>query len=184
MRAHTLFVIALAAILLADSELRAASTLPRFTEEREAAALYFVRKHCPDLAPLLDELRKKGNPQYEQQVREIFRVTEMLAEIEDERRQQVELKIWKTENRALVLVAKLAVAREDDKKPLQSSLQDAARELVELDVQSLEIQTDQLEKELGETKDELARLKDNFDKSVRDRFDSLLDKAKKRSRKM
>lgn len=182
MRARFAGIAALTIFLIGSAELSASSTLPRFTEEREAAALFFVRKHCPDLVPLLDELRKSSHPQYEHQVREIFRVTEILANIDDDRRHQVELKIWKTENRAFVLVAKLAVAKEDDRKPLETSLHDAARELVDLDVQSLEIQADQLEKELGQTKDDLARLRDNFDKSVRDRFDSLIDKAKKRKK--
>jgi hypothetical protein len=182
MRAYGRGFVAVAAMFVGGSDLSASSTLPRFTEEREAAALFFVRKHCPDLTPLLDELRKSSHPQYEQQVREIFRVTEILADIEDERRHQVELKIWKTENRAFILVAKLAVAKDEEKKPLEASLHDAARELVELDQQSLEIQAGQLEKELGQTKNELARLRENFDKTIRDRFDSLLDKAKKRKK--
>ena len=46
---------------------RAAEPPPRFTEEREAAALFFVRKHCPELLPLLEELRRSNRPAYERQ---------------------------------------------------------------------------------------------------------------------
>src|SRR6516164_74906 len=42
-----------------------ARTLPRFTEEREAAALCFVKKHLPELAPLLEQLKKNNNVQYQ-----------------------------------------------------------------------------------------------------------------------
>ena len=50
-------VAALAVAVLFPCAARA-EPLPRFTEEREAAALHFVRKHCPDLIPLLDDLKK------------------------------------------------------------------------------------------------------------------------------
>jgi len=153
---------------------------PRFTEEREAAALFFVNKHCPELAPLLSELRKNNPAQYQIRIREIFRVTEMLAEIEDERRQQLEVKIWKAENRALIIVAKIAVAKDDDKAPLQTSLAEAAKQLVELDIQVLEMQAAQLGHDLNQTKEQLNRLRANVEQSARSRFESLLDRAKKK----
>lgn len=183
MRATVLSSLASITLALISSNVSgASSSLPRFTEEREAAALHFVRKHCPELVPLLDELRKSSSPQYQVQVSEIFRVTEMLASIEDERRQQVELKIWKAENRALVLVARLATTRSEDRRALENSLQDAARELVELDVQVLELQANQLTKDLVQTREDLSRLKENPDKSARDRFDALLNMAKKQKK--
>ena len=49
---------AILAIVAASGWALAADPLPRFTEEREAAALHFVRKHCPELVPLLDEFKK------------------------------------------------------------------------------------------------------------------------------
>ena len=50
--------VALSVAFLFHPAARAADALPKFTEEREAAALHFVRKHCADLIPLLDELKK------------------------------------------------------------------------------------------------------------------------------
>ena len=60
--------------------------LPRFTEEREAAALLFVKKHLPDLSPLLGELKKTNPTRYHQEISEIFQVSEMLADLLDEPR--------------------------------------------------------------------------------------------------
>ncbi len=158
-----------------------AEPLPKFTEEREAAALHFVRKHCPDLVPLLDDLKKTNRAAYELQIRETFQVTELLADLQDDpKRHELELKIWKAENKALVLVAKLATPKEEDRKAVEEQLLALAKELVELDVQSLEHRVEVLRTELNAAKDDLAKFRDNFDRTVKDRFESLLEKARKK----
>jgi len=171
-------------VVLLPAALIAADGLPRFTEEREAAALHFVRKHSPELVPLLDELSKSYRSQYERQISEIFQVTEMLADMRDDMaRYNLELKIWKTENRAWLLVAKLANARPDERKPIEDSLLDLARELVALDVRNLEMQSEAVERELNSLRGELNRLRENVERSTRDRYDLLLAQVKKRTKK-
>ena len=158
-----------------------AEPLPKFTEEREAAALHFVKKHCPDLIPLLDDLKKTARPAYELQVRETFQVTELLADLQDDpKRHDLELKIWKAENKSLVLVAKLAAPKEDDRKAVEEQLLALAKELVELDLQSMEHRVEVLRTELASAKDELAKFRDNLDRTAKDRFEALLEKAKKK----
>jgi hypothetical protein len=169
--------LALAAVLVAP----AADPLPRFTEEREAAAVHFVRKHCPELVPLLDELKKVNRPAYELQVRETFQVTELLADLQDDpKRHDLELGVWKAENKALVLVARLATPKEDDRKRAEEQLQALAKELVELELQSLEHRVELLRTELALAKDELAKFRDNLDRAVKDRYESLVEKARKK----
>ena len=154
--------------------------LPRFTEEREAAALFFIRKHVPEVLPLLEELKKNNPAQYREEVRAVFQVTEMLADLEDEpRRHDLELKIWITETKAHALVARLSTPKDDERKKVEAGLQELARELVELDIQVLELKADQLDKELGEVKDELAKAREQADKNVKARYDRRLDQAKK-----
>lgn len=171
----------LVALLVCAAIAPAADALPRFTEEREAAALHFVRKHCPDLVPMLDELKKSNRPAYEQQVRETFQVTELLADLQDDpKRHDLELKIWKAENKALVLVARLATPKEDDRRAVEQDLQATAKELVELEVQSLEHRAALLEQDLSATKDELSKTRDNFDRTVKERYAGLLEKARKK----
>jgi hypothetical protein len=158
-----------------------ARSLPRFTEEREAAALCFVKKHSPELAPLLEQLKKNNAGQYQHEIREIFQATEWLADLQDDtKRYELELKIWKAENKAHILAARLSTAPEDEKKKLEIELQGLAKELVELDVSILELKADQLDKELGEVKDELAKAKENTEKQIKERYEQLLEKAKKR----
>jgi hypothetical protein len=154
--------------------------LPRFTEEREAAALFFVKKNLPELAPFLEQLKKNNAAQYQNQVREIFQVSEMLADLIDEpKRYDLELKIWQTENRAHTLVARLSTPNAEERKKLEEQLQGLAKELVDLDIQVLELKADQLDKELGEVNDELAKAKKNSDRLAKDKYEGLLEKAKK-----
>src|SRR6266852_3483297 len=78
-----------AGAVLPEVEARA---LPRFTEEREAAALCFVKKHLAELVPLLEQLKKNNVKQYEHEIREIFQATEWLTDFqEDAKRYDLEL---------------------------------------------------------------------------------------------
>ncbi len=157
--------------------------LPRFTEEREAAALFFVKKHLPELLALLEPLKKNGPAQYQREISEIFRVTELLADLRDDpSRHDLELKFWITENKAHVLLAKLSTPDEAERKKIQTQLQELARKLVTLDVEFLELKADMLDRELGETKDELAKMRDQREKYVKDRFDGLLQRIAKRKK--
>ena len=154
---------------------------PRFTEEREVAALHFVRKHCPELTPLLEELKKSNRLSYELQIRETFQVTEWLADLQDDPpRYALELKIWKAENKALILVARLATARDDDRKAVEEQLQNMARELVELEVQEAEYRVKILEREVIVAREELTKARQRIDRSAREKYESLLQKARKK----
>lgn len=181
---RTVFVraAAVAVLVLAPGPALAGEPLPRFTEEREAAALHFVRKHCPDLLVLLEDLKKTSRPSYELQIRETFQVTELLAEIheDDPKRFDLELKMWKADNKALVLVAKLATAHEDDRRPVEEQLQVVAKELAELELQSLEHRIEFLRTELAVAKDDLTKLRDGLDRTTRLRYETLLEKAKRK----
>jgi hypothetical protein len=157
-----------------------AAPLPRFTEEREAAALHFVRKHCPELLPLLDELKRTNRPLYERQILETFQVTELLADLlDDPKRYEVALRIWKTENQALVLVAQITTAKPEERESLEQRLQHMARELIELEAQEIECRLELLRTELAFHKEELSKYRENFDRLARERYESLLQKARK-----
>jgi hypothetical protein len=159
----------------------ASDSLPRFTEEREAAALHFVRKHCPELIPLLEDLKKGHRATYERQIRETFQITEYLADLhDDEKRYDLELKVWKAENKAMVLVARLATAREEDRKAIEGQLRALAKELVGLDIKAMEHRVEVLDHELTAAREELAKSRDGVDRSVREKFEGFLEKARKK----
>lgn len=181
LRAVLFYLWAIAFAIFCPCAATAGEPFPKFTEEREAAALHFVRKHSPESLPLLEELKKANRPIYEQQIRETFQVTELLADLQDDPKlYELELKIWKAENKALVLVAKLAALKEEDRKAVEEQLHALAKELVELEVQSLEHRSEVLRMELAATKDELMKLRTNFERNVTDRFEALMEKTKKK----
>jgi hypothetical protein len=154
--------------------------LPRYTEEREAAALHFVKKHLPELLPVLVRLKKSSPDRYQREVRGIFYDTELLADLgDDPPRYRLELRIWKTENRARLLIAKLNTPNEAQRKKLQTQIRALAKELVNLDLKVLARKADQLDKELEEVKEEMSRISDNKEKIARDRYKGLLDKVKR-----
>jgi hypothetical protein len=108
-------------------------------------------------------------------------VTELLADLRDDRqRHELEVKIWVAENRAHLLIARLSTPNAEDRKKILGQLQDLSRLLVSLDLEVLEHKAEQLDRELGEIKDEVARVRDNRDKHAKDRYEALLQKVRKR----
>lgn len=185
MRHSCVGLLAVLSLTVSQARLWAADPpLPRFTEEREAAALHFIKKHAPDIVPLLEGLKKSNLPQYQTEIREVFKVTEMLAELQDDepRRHDLELKIWIAESKAFTLVAKLSTPNEDERKKVDQQLMDVAKELVELDIQVLELKSDQLDKELGEIKDELARAREQVEKNAKAKYDGLVSQVRQRKK--
>jgi hypothetical protein len=169
--------------VLAAGEATPPRTLPRFTEEREVAARHFVGKNLPDLLPLLDELKKASLPTYQREIRGIFQATELLAELQgDPVRYNLELRIWKAEQLAATQVARLATGSAPEPQKAEAALKDLAKELVELDLAILELKADRLERELSTAKEALTRGRDQMDRDVRGRYESLLEQARKREK--
>jgi hypothetical protein len=173
-------IVVLGLVAIASAE---TPSLPKYSEEREAAARFFVKKHCPELTPLLDELKKANRAAYEEQIRETFQVTEILSDLQDDpKRYALELRIWKAENKAIVLVAKLATPKESERKSIEKQLETLARELVDLEIQGMEHQVDVLERELTAAREDLARTREGNERMIKERFESLLEKARKKRR--
>lgn len=171
----------LPSLLCAETAL--SRTLPRFTEEREAAARHFVSKNLPDLLPLLDELKKTSGPQYQREISGIFRATELLAELQgDPVRYNLELRIWKAEQLAATQVARLATNSAPEPRKTEAALKDLAKELVELELAVLELKATRLESELSSAKEALARGRDHLDRDIRGRYESLLEQTRKREK--
>jgi hypothetical protein len=156
--------------------------LPAFSEEREAAALHFVKKHAPELLPLLDKLKVSDAKKYQQEIAEIFQLTELLSDLraENEKRYTLELEVWKTETRALILVARLAQQSEAELSELKGELQGLTKKLVDLDTQVLKHHIAELEKDLGTARGDLARIEEKRDTLGQERYEKLFDQAKRR----
>lgn len=151
-----------------------AERLPRFTEVREAAALFFVKKHVPEMSPFLAELKRTSLPRYQKEIRYIFQVTELLADIRDHRRHDLELKIWIAQNKAQVLAAKLAAQNSGSRDSLMQQLTKVAKDMVKLDMQVLELKQRDLAKKLKTVKAQLERVRQNPRFFIQQKIDRLL----------
>ena len=83
-------------------------------------------------------------------------------------------------NKAMVLIAKLATPKEEDRKAIEDQLKSLARELVDLEVLSLEHRVEVLDRELSSAREELAKARDGVDRNAKERYDEFLEKAKKK----
>jgi len=105
---------------------------PRFTPEREAAALFYVQKQLPELMPFLTELKKASPPRYEQEVGRIFQETERIANLNEAGREELEVRSWKAQTRAHMLLARLAPLSESRRPQAEAALRPLAQELAEI----------------------------------------------------
>jgi hypothetical protein len=95
------------------------------TPEREAAVKTFVARNHPELTSLLDLLKANQPKEYERAIRELYRVSEKLATIQerDSELYDLELQAWQVQSRIQLLVARLKMAdSEDVRRELKEAL--------------------------------------------------------------
>lgn len=86
------------------------------TPEREAAVLNFVQRNHAELADLLAVLKASQPDEYERALREIFRATERMNQIQERDPLQYELEVaaWTAHSRVQLLAAKLKMGETDE----------------------------------------------------------------------
>lgn len=108
---------------------------PGITLEREAAVMTFVKQHHPELSELLIHLKEHSPNEYQRAVRDLFRTSERLAQIQerDSLTYELELKLWKARSRAQLISARLQMADNDElKKQLRVTLNEEYDTRIEL----------------------------------------------------
>jgi hypothetical protein len=130
------------------------------TPEREAAVATFVERNHAELAPLLSHLKSSQPRQYEQAVREIFRVTERLAGIQerDPLLYELEVKLWTAQSRVQVLAARLSMDMTDS---LKEELRGALSEQVSARLLVLKHQREQASQRLARMDRDIDQLEAN-----------------------
>jgi hypothetical protein len=81
--------------------------------EREAAALAFAREHHPELAALIDKLRRGNRRDYDRAVRQLSQDCERLTRLKKQSAEQYELGLtaWKLDSRTQLLAARMTVSQ-------------------------------------------------------------------------
>lgn len=161
------------------------------TPEREAAVTTFVDRNHPELAALLAHLKTKQPKEYERAVRDLFRVTEKLAMVNerDSRQYDLELKVWKAQSRAQLLVARLKMTDPEsaDREELTNQLREILSEQMLARLEILRFERERVAGRLDKLNEDISRLERDRDSVVEGHLKSLTSagaKAKQPEKKM
>jgi hypothetical protein len=145
-----------------------------FTPEREAAAMTFVRTHHPELADLLARLKDRRPGEYQKAIRDLFRVSERLAQSQEmhPNRYELELEDWKLASRVQLLVARLTMDRstsmEQQLRALLAEQLEVREKLIKLDRDRAAERVKSLDAELSRLEGDRAQvLEEKFQKALR-----------------
>lgn len=141
------------------------------TPEREAAVVSFVERNHPELAELLAHLKTNQPKEYERAVRDLFRVTEKLAMVHerDDRQYDLEIKAWKAQSRAQLVVARLKMT-----DPESADNDELKKQLREILAEQMQARLDVLKLERERVTGRLEKLNDDIGRLERDR-ESVID---------
>jgi hypothetical protein len=148
---------------------------PVFTEEREAAALTFVRKNRPELLAMLEGLKLRRPADYQRAVSDLFRTSEMLTSVrqEDPGRYELALKGWQAEMHAGMLFARL-VPQPGETKKLEAELKQAVEKVVELQIEQTGYHVRRMEGELERLRKQQQEQENRRAEMVRERMAAML----------
>lgn len=148
-------------------------TLPAFTLEREAAALTFVSLHHPDLAQLLGQLKNSQPDQYERAIRELFRTSENLAQLQERepQRYEYELESWRLNSRIQVLAARLMMGPDAE---IEDQLREALRAQADLRIRQQQATRDRMAERLTQVDKDLEAARRDRDAKVQRDFQRVM----------
>lgn len=148
-----------------------------FMPEREAAAMAFVRRHHPELAPLLENLKKTDLREYHRAIGALAAASQRLANIQQRNPAlyERELREWKLKSHIQLLVAQIRMTPADEtlrqmlRKSLVEQLELRKAKLIE-ERGRLAERVEKMDQQIREMKHDLATLADKqMDVLLRDR---------------
>ena len=166
---------AIAAVL---SKSKAGNKSPSFTPEREAAALAFVQANHVELAAVLTQLKTMQRAQYENAIRDLFRISEELAKAKDQdpQRYALELQSWQAKSRVQLLAARASVS---DDPALEAELRTALERQTDVQISLLQAQRTQATERLKKLSDSLGHLERDRKKQVDKQLAGILRDARR-----
>jgi len=145
-----------------DAKAKSAITV---TPEREAAVMTFVQRNHAELAELLGYLKSSQPEEYERAIREIFRTTERVNQIQERDPLQYELEVaaWTAQSRVQLLAAKLKMGSSDE---LLKQLREALKNQNETKLSLLKHERQKAADRLGKLDSEIARFESDREKVI------------------
>lgn len=157
--------------LIKEKELASAKTRQvTITPEREAAVVSFVERNHPELAELLAHLKTNQPKEYDRALRDLFRVTEKLAMVHerDDRQYGLEIKAWKAQSRAQLLVARLKMTDPEsgDSEELKNQLREVLAEQMQARLDVLKLERERVSGRLEKVNEDISRLERDRDSVI------------------
>ena len=145
------------------------------TPEREAAVRTFVDLNHPELAELLTHLKSNKPQEYERAIRELHRITERLAGIQERDRDQydLEIKLWTAQSRVQLLTAKLRMGTTGE---LKDQLRQALNSQADAKVALLKHERERVAGRLTKIDADIAQFENNRDQVIEKQME-LLEKT-------
>ncbi len=147
------------------------------TPEREAAAITFVERNHAELAGLLGSLKANQPKQYEQAIREIFRVTERLAGVQerDPLLYELEVKLWTAQSQVQLLAARLKMSDRDEGRQddYRQQLREALSMQIAARLEVLKHQREQASERLAKMDREIKQIEESREQAIEKQLDVL-----------
>lgn len=142
------------------------------TPEREAAVRTFVELNHPELAELLTHLKSNKPQEYERAIRELHRITERLAGIQERDRDQydLEIKLWTAQSRVQLLTAKLRMGAKDE---LKDQLREALNLQADAKLALLKHERERAAARLAKIDADIAQFENNRDQVIEKQMELL-----------
>jgi hypothetical protein len=117
------------------------------TPQREAEALAFAREHHPELAALIEKLRKDNRRQFDRALRELAQDRDRLVRLQKQMPAQYDLALaaWKLDSRAHLLAARMTMSQDP---ALEAELKQVLRDRVDVRLKQLQFERGRLQDRL------------------------------------
>jgi hypothetical protein len=142
------------------------------TPEREAAVRTFIERNHPELAGLLTHLKDNQPKEYERAVRELHRVTERLAGVQerDPLQYELEVRLWTAQSQVQLLAARLKMGQTEE---LKDQLRQAIGQQADAKVELLKHEKSRVTERLSRIERDIARFEAGRDEVVEKQLELL-----------
>ncbi|HEY4260594.1 MAG TPA: hypothetical protein VGM98_10545 [Schlesneria sp.] len=142
------------------------------TPEREAAAIVFAQQNHPELASLLEGLKRNAPKEYQAALVELDRAVDQLAKIKGKspERYEIELAEWKMTSRIRLLAARLSMYSDPT---VETELRNALRERLEFRIAAQRTERDRMQGRVNKLDSQIEEMTSKADSIVEKQFADL-----------
>ena len=149
---------------------------PEFSESDLVATMAFASEHHPELARLLEHLRKSRSNEFQRAARELNQQILVLEKIKEKNpaRYEHQLQLWKEDSQIRVLVAKWSLSKDED---IEKQIRRLLQQRRDTKVAQLKAEQKRLAEQLQKVDKQLTTLSEMPDSQIDREWEQLAKKA-------